>query len=345
MTVFAPLTQTGIHIYWWRVLLAVCLATAAINSASPHELRPAYLELTTTSGSGNTYDMTWKVPVKAGLPLPIEPRFPPDCTIENESQRTRVENSLVVRFSLACETPLTGRTVLFDGLSGTLTDVLIRANWDNETEAARATADTPSIELKGVPSATGAAGTYFLLGLEHILLGFDHLLFVLALLLLSSGLGQLFKTITAFTVAHSLTLGLTATGWTSLPSAPVEAVIALSIVFLAREVLMKLRASENNGHLSLSQRSPWIIAFAFGLLHGFGFAGALQEIGLPSGAVLLALFTFNIGVEAGQILFVAGVLVLAWPLMRMGRAQSLYQPAGYLIGVMATYWLIERLVT
>jgi len=322
-------------------LACLIVAIAGIGAAHAHELRPAYLEL--SNGPGSTYAMTWKVPVKQGLPLAVEPRFPPDCGLEGASERVISGSALIVRFSLTCEQSLAGRPILFDGLAGTLTDVLVRARWGSETEAARATAETPLVVLKGVPSSTGALATYFVLGFEHILMGFDHLLFVLALLLLTRGVGRLVKTITAFTIAHSLTLGLTATGWISVPSAPVEAVIALSIVFLAREIVIAARqAPDVIGRTS--GQSLWMIAFAFGLLHGFGFAGALQEIGLPSDAILLALFAFNLGVEAGQLAFVLAVLLLVALVMRTENIRLLYRPAGYLIGITATVWFIERMV-
>ena len=180
---------------------------------------------------------------------------------------------------------------------------------------------------------------YFRLGIDHILFGFDHLLFVLALLLLVSDRWMLVKTITAFTLAHSITLSGAALGYLSLPQQPVEATITLSIAFVASELILA-RPNERR----LSERSPWIIALAFGLLHGFGFAGALKEIGLPQSDVPLALLAFNLGVEAGQLLFVAAMLIIfsaasaffSEPIARTRVA------AAYLIGSISMIWLISR---
>ncbi len=190
-------------------------------------------------------------------------------------------------------------------------------------------------------SASRAAKRYTILGFEHILEGLDHLLFVLALLFLVEGWWMLIKTITAFTVAHSITLGLATLGFVSLPSAPVEAAIALSIVFLASEIVWKSR-----GRSSLAARAPWVVAFAFGLLHGLGFAGALAEIGLPPSEIPIALLFFNVGVELGQLTFVAAALVVGWAFLQIPAAQRWETSAQlilvYGIGTIATYWMIER---
>lgn len=307
--------------------------------AAAHELRPAYLEL--SAADDHAWDATWKVPVRQGRPLAVEPRFPDGCTVAGAPARSQDNAALVVRFRIACTQPLEGRALHFDGLDGTLTDVLVRIAGPDGTSTARATPDAPAVTLPARPSAQGAAWTYFVLGVEHILLGIDHLLFVLALVLLITGFRRLVETVTAFTVAHSLTLAGVTLGWVSLPSAPVEAVIALSIVFLAREVVLKLEAPPGTP-ARLAERRPWLVAFAFGLLHGFGFAGALAEIGLPQDAVLLALFTFNLGVEAGQIAFVAVALSALWLLRRVNFRRAAEIPATYLIGIVASFWLIER---
>jgi hydrogenase/urease accessory protein HupE len=191
------------------------------------------------------------------------------------------------------------------------------------------------------------AAAYFWLGVNHILLGVDHLLFVLALIILVRGWRRICFTITAFTIAHSITLAAATLGFVHVPGPPVEAAIALSIALVAAEIINSAR-----GRGSLTARLPWIVAFAFGLLHGFGFAGALSEVGLPNHAIPIALLFFNIGVEVGQLLFVAGVLVLFALLHRIStalvrleesRLQQWMQLGGaYCIGGVASFWLIER---
>jgi hypothetical protein len=195
----------------------------------------------------------------------------------------------------------------------------------------------------GSQSRLDAAGRYTVLGVEHILEGLDHLLFVLGLLLIVSTpsvrVMALVKTVTAFTVAHSLTLGLATLGHVDVPSRPVEAAIALSIVFLAMEVVRGWQGRE-----SLTHRQPWLVAFGFGLLHGLGFAGALADVGLPQADIPVALLFFNVGVELGQLIFVAGVLSVRWLLVRMPWPYwAAYAPV-YVIGVTGAYWVIERVV-
>jgi hydrogenase/urease accessory protein HupE len=235
---------------------------------------------------------------------------------------------------------LRGQSLYIEGLEATFTDVLVCVAFgDGSTWVQRLTPQQPASLIPARPSAWGVAGTYLTLGIEHILTGIDHLLFVLALLLLTKGTWRLVKTVTAFTVAHSITLGLAALGIIHVPSRPVEAVIALSIVLVAAEIVQARR-----GRSGLAAHMPWIVAFIFGLLHGFGFAGALSEVGLPEGHIPVALLFFNLGVEAGQLLFVAAVLTLvagarripmAWP-----RWAGLVPP--YAIGSLAMFWVIQR---
>ena len=229
-----------------------------------------------------------------------------------------------------------------DGLQSTMTDALIRiAYLDGTTEVVRLKADMPSHVVIGAQTSLDVAATYFWLGVDHILSGLDHLLFVLALMLLISDHWTLVKTITAFTLAHSLTLAGATLGFFSLPQAPVEATIALSIAFVASE-LVKMKPGERR----LSEAHPWVVAFAFGLLHGFGFAGALNEIGLPQVDVPLALLTFNLGVEAGQLLFVAVMLLISKAMNALISIpwSKIRVAAAYLIGTSATVWFLERFV-
>jgi len=235
---------------------------------------------------------------------------------------------------------LTGQTIHIDGLRSMMTDVLVRIERaDGSTQVSRLDGEAPSLLVTDSPALWQVAATYFSLGVEHILLGVDHLLFVLALMMLVKGRRRLLWTITAFTVAHSLTLAAATLGWVDVSIAPAEAVIALSIVFVAAEIVHGLRGREG-----ITARAPWVVAFVFGLLHGLGFASALNEIGLPSNAIPLALLLFNVGVEAGQLLFVGGVLALALALRRVEplRPERFRAVTAYGIGAVAAYWTLER---
>lgn len=255
------------------------------------------------------------------------------------------EVRVVAGFVFECETPLDGDDALV--LPWDLAGVVVLARWQGSASASayfRGEAGTVPVTLAELRAAPGSAwrlaGTYFVLGAEHILLGVDHLLFVLGLLLLVRGLVPLVKTITAFTVAHSITLGASVLGYIPLDRAPIEAAIALSIVLLAREIVVADR-----GLVHLTHRKPWLVAFVFGLLHGLGFAGALGEIGLPPSAIPTALLFFNLGVEAGQVAFVLLLLALHRLLAgRLGAFVPKLEPVlGYALGALATLWLFERL--
>lgn len=328
----------------WRAFICLiggvfwtCLIT---GSASAHEIKPGYLQITQT---GETlYRLALKTPMQGGRPLPILPVLPEDCALKaNPAGPAGLGGASDIRnWTAHCEISLRGRSIALSGLSTSLSDMLVRvSDLDGKTQTMRAGPNTPFIEIAAKPTSLSVTRTYFALGLEHILGGIDHLLFVLALVLLISGVRRLIETITAFTIAHSLTLVATTLGWVSLPSAPVEAVIALSIVFLATEIVKK-----QDGKLRLSERWPWMVAFVFGLLHGFGFAGALADIGLPSGEVPLALLCFNLGVEAGQLVFLAGVIVILKIVSALRAREMVEKFASYGIGIMASVWMFERLM-
>jgi hydrogenase/urease accessory protein HupE len=204
-------------------------------------------------------------------------------------------------------------TVVIAGLESTVTDTLLRIELaDGTMHTTVLRPDSPTFLVPEKPSKTKVAGSYLGLGIEHILGGFDHLLFVLGLLLIVRSTRLLIKTITAFTLAHSVTLAMATLGFVHVPQAPVESVIALSIIFLATEL-----SKQHRGETGLTTRAPWLVALTFGLLHGFGFAGALTEVGLPQSDIPLALLFFNVGVEVGQLMFVSGVLVVIWMLKKM----------------------------
>lgn len=318
------------------IILFLCLLPV---TAQADELRPGYLELTELKP--NQWRMVWKAPVKDGLASRAAPKLPADCVLKAES-RELIDGALVAVSSVRCAKPIVGRSVGLQGLDATVTDALVRvAPLGRPVQAARLNAAEPSTLIQMAPDRLQVAKTYFVLGVEHILLGFDHLLFVVSLVLLISGGWTVVKTVTAFTLAHSITLVGVSLGFLSLPQKPVEAVIALSIAFLAVEIVKQRPDSRR-----LSERIPWAVAFLFGLLHGFGFAGALKEIGMPETEVPTALLTFNLGVEAGQLLIVAASLAA---LSALGRfASGLDRPArvatAYGIGSISCFWLIERLV-
>ena len=321
--------------------LAICLALLAVSiPAAAHELRPAYLDLRETSPG--VFAVVWKAPARGDRRLGIEARLPDICTAQGEPHRSIEGNAFFERVTVACSGPLKGHDIGIDGLTATFTDALLRIAYaDGTVETARLTPDAPFTQIKGAQSVLQVALTYFILGVEHILEGIDHLLFVFALLLLVRDWRALVKAVTAFTLAHSITLTGATLGYMSLPQAPVEAIIALSVVFVAREII-----GGERGNGGLSGRMPWIMAFAFGLLHGFGFAGALKEVGLPQSDVPLALLSFNLGVEAGQLVFVAAVLFAAGAARAVLRLEPRRHAttAAYAIGAIAMVWFIERMV-
>jgi len=317
-------------------VLALLLAARV---AAAHEVRPAYLELREVAAG--VYDLLWKVPAAGDdRRLGIYLRLPAACRNVAPPSATLAANAYVERGRVACADGLTGDEIRVEGLAATLTDVLVRVEhaggW---TQVARLTADRPAFVVARAPSGLDVVRTYLPLGIEHILTGIDHLLFVLGLLLLVDGFGRLVKTISAFTVAHSVTLSLATLGVVAVPPAPVEAVIALSIVFVASEVVKR-----RHGVATLAQRQPWLVAFTFGLLHGLGFAGGLSAAGLPAGHIPLALLFFSVGVELGHFSFVAAVLAAAQALRRLPLDPPAWAHAvpAYAIGSVATFWLIER---
>ena len=327
------------------VILA--LTSGFVGIVQAHEVRPGYLQIKQVDAL--TYDLLWKVPAKGDRRLGLYVRLPGYCQ-NSETTSRFADGAYIERWQATCEGGLKDGTIAIEGLEATRTDALARVVHRNgRTQTVRLTPSRPEFKVMGTAGTAAVIRTYFKLGVEHILLGFDHLLFVLALLFLVEGWRRLVATITAFTIAHSLTLAAATFGWVQVPQAPVEAVIALSIVFVAVEILHR-----HQGRMGIATRKPWIVAFIFGLLHGLGFAGALREVGLPDDAIPLALAFFNVGVEAGQLLFVAAVFLLFRLVNQLkGRPgataeRSSFPGAGvtrltsYLIGTLAAFWLIER---
>jgi hydrogenase/urease accessory protein HupE len=318
-------------------LLAALLLPA--QGLRAHEVRPAFLELRETAA--NVFLMTWKVPALGEYRLAMTPRLPESCRVIGEPARMQAGGAFIEHGRLHCDRGLEGQKIAIHGLDATLTDVLVRIeDADGSVRSARLTPSSPSFVVRVQPGPLMVLRDYVGLGVEHILFGIDHLSFVLCLLLLISGIRKLLTTVTAFTLAHSLTLAAATLGIIRVPTAPVEATIALSIVFLASE-LVRGEAWRS----TVTRSYPWLVAFSFGLLHGLGFAGALAEVGLPQREIPLALFAFNLGVELGQLAFVASVLSL----VRIARSLPLRLPAwtpraaGYAIGSLAAFWVFSRL--
>lgn len=323
------------------LLIAIICTSIGITALHAHEIRPAYLQLKQVSGQ--SYDMLWKVPMLNGAIPKINPQF--DQNVILVLQREELTADALIRhyqLNLLDQDQINGKTISFPLLENTLMDVLVYMETsEGITYSQIAQPDQPYIVVPVEPSRIDVVKTYTALGVEHILEGIDHLLFVACLLLLITQFTTLFKAITAFTISHSITLICATLGWINVPGPPVEAVIALSIVFLAREYIMTYQ-----GESSITARYPWIVAFIFGLLHGFGFAGALGEIGLPQAEVPVALFFFNIGVELGQLIFVAvlgGILYLLLKILPQYIAKVKLSGA-YAIGGMGMYWLIIRVL-
>jgi hydrogenase/urease accessory protein HupE len=312
---------------------------AAAHILRAHEVRPGYLELRQTDV--NTYAVLWKVPAVGDLRLSIHPHFPENCKTAGEVTRHRASDSYSERLFIACSRGLNGRTIAIDGLAATMTDVLVRIErTDGSTQLARLTQSKAELIVEAAPGKLQVARVYSVLGVEHILTGIDHLLFVLALIIITRGGWKLAKTVTAFTVSHSVTLTAATLGFVHVWQKPVEAIIALSIVFVAAEIL-----HGRQGRLGITARAPWIVALTFGLLHGLGFAGGLSDAGLPQAHIPLALLFFSLGVEAGHFLFIGAVLAVIFlvqhPKVVTPQWTRLVPP--YAIGAVASYWFIARI--
>ena len=314
------------------------LAVLAPGVAAAHEVRPGFLELREqTDGS---YSMLWKQPSGGEIEIRISPVFPEGCRLVTRDRQQVTPGALISRGTLACEGGLAGKSISVAGLETTITDVLVRVHHaDGRLESHVLRPASTSVVLGGITSTGQMGWNYFRLGIEHILLGVDHLLFVLGLLLIVADRWMLVRTITAFTVAHSITLGIATLGFVSAPTLPLNVAIALSILFLGPEMVRSWR-----GETSFTIENPWAVAFAFGLLHGFGFASGLSTTGLPQSEIPFALLMFNLGVEAGQLAFVLGVLLLE----RSFRTLEIHWPRfmqllpAYTVGSLGAYWTLQR---
>jgi hydrogenase/urease accessory protein HupE len=335
-----------------RVRFGLCLTLLLlISTAHADVFRPAYLQLKQTGA--DSYDVLWKVPaLDASTTLKVAIVFPAGTEELSARKEIYAAGAAVQRWKIQVAGGLEGKAISFDNLQNTGIDVLVRVErLDGSEQLERILPVAPRFTLEPSPGVWEVVRTYTVLGIEHILLGFDHLLFVFALVMIVRGTRPLLLTITAFTVAHSLTLALATLGIVQVPGPPVEAVIALSIVFVASEILLLRQGRE-----SLTVKKPWLVAFSFGLLHGLGFAGALAEVGLPQNSIPLALLFFNVGVEIGQLLFIAAVLLGFFWLASLAAALTRKYPgfpglqqrapawAAYGIGALASFWVFERTV-
>ena len=321
-----------------RVLAALGLALACAPAALAHEARPGFLELRETGPE--TYALLWKKPSGGEVEIQIAPVVPEGCRLATSDRQPLSPGAVIVRGTLTCAGGLAGKTIEIAGLPATITDVLVRLHHaDGRLESHLLRPATPSVTLGGVTTAGERSLGYVQLGVQHILLGVDHLLFVLGLLLIVSDRWMLVKTITSFTLAHSLTLAIATLGYASAPLPPLNAAIALSILFLGPEIARRWR-----GQSSFTIRHPWVVAFAFGLLHGFGFASGLSAMGLPQAEIPLALLLFNVGVEIGQVAFVLLLVLLerSFHLLEVRWPRLVERLPGYAVGTLGAFWAIQR---
>ncbi len=321
------MTARKTPLYKLYSILFFLVAFIWASDLEAHEIRPAYLQVVQVSET--RYEVYWKVPRMGDAVPRIQPVFPEGFVLEVAKDPKQTPDAAIYTYFIESEESLRGKDLFINGLNKTLIDVLVSVTFLNGEKASLLLqADRDTGTIPGEISRFDVIQTYTVLGIEHILLGIDHLLFVLALIMITMGKWRILKTITAFTLAHSITLSLAALGIVNFPGPPVEAVIALSIVFLASEILRNCE-----GEQTLTSKKPWIVAFTFGLLHGFGFAGALADIGLPQQEIPLALAFFNIGVELGQIIFVVFMLLVIYLInLKKEWPMSLKKVPAYAIG-------------
>ena len=327
-----------------RFYSIIVLLLCSVTLGHADEYRPAYLEFKQTSV--NDFDMLWKVPAKGQLKrLSLYVLLPNDVTTTSDVRSVFINGAYIERSSISRQGGLAGATISIQGLERVSTDVLVRIQRLNGTsETARLNAASTSFVVKGAPQFWDVINTYLVFGIEHILNGFDHLLFVACLIFIAGTWRRILVTVTGFTLAHSITLTLAGLELVRLPIQPIEATIALSIVFLAREIALKKRDT-------LTWRYPVVVSASFGLLHGFGFATALSDIGLPQTEIPAALLAFNVGVEIGQVAFVASMFLFFWLITQSLKSlkiasvnwlQKTEKPMAYAVGSISILWTIER---
>jgi hypothetical protein len=322
-----------------RTALVLALLAGIARSAFAHEARPAYLEIRETEPG--RYDLLWRTPVLSGMRLPVALVVPDSARAVGEPVVQELTDSRLERRTIdAGPAGLAGKRIEFPGLQATITDVLVRVQLlDGRSWTTIVRPSQPWVEIAAAQTRTQLLGTYVLHGIRHIVFGPDHLLFVFGLLLIVEDRWMLVKTITAFTVAHSITLAIATFGWAKAPVVPLNAAIALSIFFLGPEIVRSWR-----GETSFTIRHPWVVAFVFGLLHGFGFSSALTSAGLPRADLPAALLGFNVGVEIGQLAFVLLVVALerAFRVLEIRWPRWVRALPGYAVGTLGAFWTIQR---
>ena len=323
-----------------QYILICVVVLGGVHGASAHEVRPGLLELRETKPG--VYSLFWKKPAGGESEIQIAPLVPPGCELSTADQQSRTPGAFVMRGVLWCEGGIQGKTLAVAGLESTVTDVIVRVEMlDGRRWTAIIHPSQPWVQIAASQTRMAVIGSFIVEGVRHILFGADHMLFVLGLLLIVKDRWMLLKTITAFTVAHSITLGIATLGYASAPVVPLNAAIALSILFLGPEIVRSWR-----GETSFTICHPWVVAFAFGLLHGFGFASALTSAGLPRSDLPLALLSFNVGVEIGQVSFVALVLLLerSFRILEIRWPRWAEALPGYTVGSLGAYWTVQRVL-
>jgi hydrogenase/urease accessory protein HupE len=318
-------------------LLLLCAAVC--GPALAHESQPGLLELKQITT--DRYEVVWRAPIYYGQPHPARLVLPADWQAVSEPTVRQLPDSALHRQIVEVEGgSINGSVVRFAGLEATITDVYVRTTRLDGSQVSQVVRPTqPFAELRGERPWHESSREYLVLGFNHILMGIDHLLFVLGLLIIVQGRRMLIKTITAFTVAHSITLAIATLGYATVPGPPLNAAIALSILFLGPEIVRVWR-----GQTSFTIRHPWVVAFGFGLLHGFGFASGLSTVGMPNAEIPLALLMFNIGVEIGQIAFVVVMLLIhrGLQVLHFRWPRWVDFAPGYAIGSLGAMWTIQR---
>jgi hydrogenase/urease accessory protein HupE len=319
--------------------LSACVALSA-SIVAAHETWPAYLGIKeTTPGQ---FQILWRTPVMAGMYLPVVLKLAASARDLREPSVQELSDSRVERRWIETGPKgLAGNRIEFTGLEMTITDVVIRVEMLDGRKWTTIVHPSQSwVEIAASQTWAELVATYIVQGIRHLLFGADHMLFVLGLLLIVQNRWMLLKTVTAFTVAHSITLAIATLGYAEVPISPLNAAIALSILFLGPEIVRSWR-----GQTSLTLRHPWAVAFAFGLLHGFGFASALTSAGLPRQELPLALVSFNVGVELGQLGFIGLILALerSFRILQVRWPRWAQAFPGYAVGSIGAFWTVQRI--